>query len=839
MRNLTQRPQYAARDGMSLLNELWSAARPSAPGKFLYAGDQKLWVRGVTYGTFRPSADGALFPSPAVVRRDFAQIAAAGFNAVRTYTAPAPWLLDVAADYGLRVMVGLWWPQHVTFLDDRRRARAAEQTLRSAVRQYADHPALLALAIGNEIPAPIVRWHGASGIERHLHRLYDAAKDVDPGALVTYVNYPTTEYLDLPFLDFVCFNVYLESQERLASYLARLHNIAGDRPLLLGEVGLDSMRNGEEGQARGLETQLATSFKAGVAGAFVFAWTDEWHCGGVDIEDWEFGITRRDRSPKPALGSVRDALAELPRPKDAEWPMISAVVCSYNGSRTIRDTLEWLGRLEYPSYEVIVVNDGSTDATPEIAREFGVRVISTPNRGLSHARNVGLAAAAGEIVAYIDDDAYPDPHWFTYLAAAFMSSDHAGIGGPNIPPPGDGALAACVANAPGGPIHVLLSDEVAEHIPGCNMAFRKDRLQAIGGFDAQFRRAGDDVDVCWRLQEQGWTLGFSAPAMVWHHRRNSIRAYLRQQVGYGVAEAMLERKWPEKYNAAGHVSWSGRLYGKGLTRALAHRSRIYHGTWGSAPFQSIYRDTGPGIASVTLMPEWYLLVVALAGLSLLGMLWRPLLFAVPLLALTAGASIAQAVISGTRASFPERSRWRRIGLHALTALLHLLQPVARLRGRLSSALTPWRRHGPGGFTVPRVHTWSVWTEQWRSAEARLEGVETRLGQDGCLVSRGGDYDAWDLEVRAGGLSAVRVRLAIEEHGQGRQMVRFRAEPHYRPVVGVGMMVLSAGALLAGFDGVLTAAAALGSAGLLLALAAFRECGAAMATARETLDVETR
>jgi len=125
-----------------------------------------------------------------------------------------------------------------------------------------------------------------------------------------------------------------------------------------------------------------------------------------------------------------------------------------------------------------------------------------------------------------------------------------------------------VANAPGGPIHVLLSDNVAEHIPGCNMAFRKDRLQAIGGFDPQFRRAGDDVDVCWRLQAKGWTLGFSAPAMVWHHRRNSIRAYLRQQIGYGDAEAMLERKWPEKYNAAGHVSWSGRLYGKGLTRAL-------------------------------------------------------------------------------------------------------------------------------------------------------------------------------------------------------------------------------------------------------------------------------
>jgi O-antigen biosynthesis protein len=826
--------------GMSLLDELWSAARPSAPGKFLYAGDEKLWVRGVTYGTFRPSADGALFPAPAIVRRDFAQIAAAGFNAVRTYTAPSPWLLDVAADFGLRVMAGLWWPQHVTFLDDRRRARAIERTLRAAVRQYADHPALLALAVGNEIPAPIVRWHGAPAIERHLGRLYDAAKDVDPGALVTYVSYPSTEYLELPFLDFVCFNVYLESRERLAAYLARLHNIAGDRPLLMGEMGLDSLRHGEAGQAHGLGDQLASVFAGGGAGAFVFAWTDEWHCGGVDIEDWAFGLTRRDRSPKPALGAVRDTLAELPRPKDAEWPMISAIVCSYNGSRTIRDTLQWLGKLEYPSYEVIVVNDGSTDATADIARGFGVRVISTPNRGLSHARNVGLAAAVGEIVAYIDDDAYPDPHWLTYLAGAFLTTDHTGIGGPNIPPPGDGLVAACVANAPGGPIHVLLSDDVAEHIPGCNMAFRKDRLQAIGGFDPQFRRAGDDVDVCWRLQAKGWTLGFSAPAMVWHHRRSSIRTYLRQQVGYGDAEAMLERKWPEKYNAVGHVSWSGRLYGKGLTQALGSRARIYHGTWGSAPFQSVYRAPQPRIASLALMPEWYLCIVALAVLSLLGTLWQPLLAAVPLLAVAVGASLAQAFISGARVSFPgRRPRLQTVGLHALTALLHLLQPLARLRGRLRSALTPWRRHGPGRFAYPWLRTWSVWTESWQSPDARLQRLETLLKVDGCLVARGGDYDGWDLEVRAGGLGAVRVLLAIEEHGQGRQMVRLRAQPHYRPAVGVGLALLSAGSVLAGLDGVLTAAAALGAAGLLLALAVIRDCGAAMATVREAMDAETR
>jgi len=434
------------------------------------------------------------------------------------------------------------------------------------VRACAGHPAVLCYAIGNEMPAPIVRWHGRRRMERYLERLYRAAKAEDPDGLVTYVNYPSTEYLQLPFLDLVCFNVYLESQERLEAYLARLQNIAGDRPLIMSEIGLDSLRNGEEAQACLLDWQVRTAFAAGCAGAFAYAWTDEWHRGGEDVDDWDFGLTRRDRSPKPALAAIRTAFSEVPFPPDLPWPRISVVVCSYNGSRTIRDCLEGLQKLDYPSFEVIVVDDGSTDATAAIAGEYSFRLISTQQRGLSHARNTGLEAATGEIVAYLDDDAYPDPHWLTYLAATFMSTAHAGVGGPNIAPAGDGLIADCVANTPGSPVHVLLSDREAEHIPGCNMAFRKACLEAIGGFDPQFRVAGDDVDVCWQLRQRGWTLGFSPAAMVWHHHRGSIHAYWKQQYGYGKAEALLERKWPEKYNAAGQITWAGRVYGKGSSK---------------------------------------------------------------------------------------------------------------------------------------------------------------------------------------------------------------------------------------------------------------------------------
>src|SRR5437899_4319943 len=160
-------------------------------------------------------------------------------------------------------------------------------------------------------------------------------------------------------------------------------------------------------------------------------------------------------------------------------PSVSVVVCTFNGASTLRACLDGLGALDYPDYEVIVVNDGSTDATAAIAARYPVRLITTENRGLSSARNAGLRAATGEIVAYIDDDARPDRHWLQYLASTFMEGDYAAVGGPNFTPPDDAAVADCVANAPGGPIHVLLSDRHAEHIPGCNMAFRRSALHEL------------------------------------------------------------------------------------------------------------------------------------------------------------------------------------------------------------------------------------------------------------------------------------------------------------------------------------------------------------------------
>jgi GT2 family glycosyltransferase len=141
-----------------------------------------------------------------------------------------------------------------------------------------------------------------------------------------------------------------------------------------------------------------------------------------------------------------------------------------------------------------------------------------------------------------------------------LRSRFTGIGGHNLLPADDSPTAAAVMVSPGGPAHVMLNDRIAEHIPGCNMAFYRWALREIGGFNPIYRKAGDDVDICWRLQQRGYQIGFSSAGFVWHYRRNTIAAYLKQQTGYGEAESLLERRHPENFNRFGGSMWHGRIY---------------------------------------------------------------------------------------------------------------------------------------------------------------------------------------------------------------------------------------------------------------------------------------
>jgi O-antigen biosynthesis protein len=474
-----------------------------------------------------------------------------------------------------------------------------------------------------------------------------------------------------------------------------------------------------------------------------------------------------------------------------------------------------------------VVDDGSTDDSAEIAARHGCWLISTENRGLASARNTGMRAAGGEIVAYLDDDAHPDPHWLRYLVATIEDGGFAGAGGPNLPPGEDCPVARCVAEAPGGPIHVLLSDREAEHLPGCNMAFRRAALERLDGFDPQFHVAGDDVDICWRLLEAGQRLGYSPAAVVWHSRRPSVRAYLRQQRGYGAAEALLERKWPHRYGPAGRARWRGRLYGRGLVSGIG-RGRVYYGTWGSEPFQALYGAQHGPLAALGSFPEWHLVLVGLAAASIAAVWWAPLLAALPLLAAALIAWAAPGALCAARATFMHEQipRRRKLKMWALTTFLHLAQPLARLRGRMRTP--PWRPVKAPRAAIPWSRTAALWSEGWRAAEDRLAEVERAARADGAPVFCGSTWDRWDLHLRAGLLGGARLRMGLEEHGGGRQLVRTRITPHVPAAalgIGMSLVVVTVAAVLAH---AWAAAAVMGIVSAALGAAVLWECGVATA-----------
>ncbi|HKI68804.1 MAG TPA: glycosyltransferase, partial [Verrucomicrobiae bacterium] len=562
--------------------ETASRSRVRVDGKFFRLDGKKIYVKGLTYGPFAPNAQNEPFAFPEQTRADFVQIREADANLVRVYHTPPRWFLDLAQEYSLKVLIDIPWDKKSCFLDSARTRQEVREMVGRAVTACARHPAVFAFSVANEIPPDIVRWSGAKAITKFVDELILEARRIDPEGLYTCTNFPPTEFLHPREVDFVCFNVYLHYERPFKAYLAHLQMLAQSKPLLLGEFGMDSLREGELRKCETLTWQTEGAFRAGLAGTVVFSFTDDWFKEGQQIEDWQMGLTTRNRQPKKSFHVVGELFRKAPYFPSSSRPKVSVVVASYNSARTLKPCLESLTRLNYPDYEVILVDDGSTDSTAKVVAKFPQVncVRHEKNLGLSSARNTGIGAASGEIIAFTDADCRADEDWLYYLVGDLVKGEFAGLGGPNLLPPEDSPVATAVMVSPGGPAHVMLDDRVAEHIPGCNMAFFKSALREIGGFDPVFHRAGDDVDICWRLQQAGYRIGFTPAAFVWHYRRSTARAYLKQQHGYGEAEALLARKHPEYFTKFGGIIWHGHIYTSSKFGVLARKPVIYHGLFG-------------------------------------------------------------------------------------------------------------------------------------------------------------------------------------------------------------------------------------------------------------------
>ncbi len=752
--------------------------RVQVDGKFFRVGARKFHPKGVTYGPFKPGPGGSPFPDRERASRDFDLIGGMNANCLRVYFVPPDWFLDLAYSRGLRILIDYNWSKHTCFLDDRSTARQAREITRAVARQFAGHPGVFALTLANEIPNDVARWYGTRRVEGFLDELAEIVKTEDPHRLVTFANFPSTEFLNPDDVDFVSFNVYLHDGRAFRNYLTRLQNIANEKPLVLTEFGMDAMKEGAETQAEFLSGHVETAFRAGVAGTFLFAFTDDWFTGGHQIDNWFFGLTDRERSPRPSYRQVAEKFAIAPYFPLPQYPKVSVVVASYNGGSTLPACLDSLSHVNYPDCEVILVDDGSTDDTARIAAHYPrIRCIThSENRGLSAARNTGIRAAQGEIVAFTDSDCRVDEDWLLYLVGDLMKSSASAIGGHNFPPPDSDWVATCVAVAPGGPAHVMLDDVTAEHIPGCNMAFWKGDIEAIDGFDPVFRAAGDDVDVCWRLLQSGCQIGFSHAGFVWHYRRSTVQAYLNQQAGYGRAEAQLRHKHPEYFNSLGGMRWHGRIYGPARMADLFGRSVIYHGPFGSGLFQSMYTPEPVGLIPFLTSLEWH--VVVTFGMLLLTALWTALW---PLAALSLLASITVAVTAACRVRLlPRQSRWCS---RPLVALLYLLQPIVRgwprYSRRLITSPTPAlarsavRDIATGYQSMGTRRAVTYWTDKGVERMTFLEHLLALLERDRWPTRVDSGWDDYDVCIYMDRASRVRIKTVAENHGGTSRRLRVR------------------------------------------------------------------
>jgi glycosyltransferase involved in cell wall biosynthesis len=755
-----------------------SRIRPVA--KFLFEGDQKFFVKGVTYGPFKPDAHGHYLGKPDQVDVDLALMREGGLNLVRVYHAPPRWFLDRCASAGMRVLVTLPWAKHVEFLRDRKTRREIAEALRIAVSENAGHSALFGYLVGNEISSAMVRWLGVRRVTEFIERLIQIGRAIDPNALFSYATYPPTEYLLPQNVDFCCFNVYLHNQRDFEGYLLRLQNLTGERPLVLGEFGMDTIRHSQEEQAEMLGWHVDSVVKCGLAGTIFFTWTDEWFTGGQEISDWAFGIVTREREPKKSFYALKEKLGRensaLSHRRLPRAPFVSVIVCSYNGGRTLSACLDSLGKLNYPDYEIILVDDGSTDDTRDIAEQFPhVRYIYQENHGLSHARNTGAAAATGDVFAYTDSDCMADLDWLYYLIGTLLSGDYAGVGGPNMTPPAQNWIQACVAAAPGGPSHVLLTDTIAEHIPGCNMAFYRWAFENIGGFDPEYHKAGDDVDFCWRLQQAGCVIAFSPTAIVWHHRRFTLRAFLKQQDGYGEAESLLRFKHLIFFGPTGAAKWRGQIYGTPRFSWFINRPVIYHGIFGEGFFQSIYPTPQSEVATYLSSIEWFALTIFLFGLGF----FLPPLRIVPYLMF--GGTLCVALSYMVRTSI--EPKFDTVHARLLVMLLAFVQPLVRGWSRYFTWLhfkrTPRsviRAHEylpTGRSAIGRLGRRIFWSEEGRDRHYLLGAIFQLLEEEGWRYSTDTGWNEWDIQIYGNFWWSIALQTVTEYHGGGKCLTRVR------------------------------------------------------------------
>lgn len=229
-------------------------------------------------------------------------------------------------------------------------------------------------------------------------------------------------------------------------------------------------------------------------------------------------------------------------------PFVSIIIAFQKPGDYLRESLTAIKRLRYQNYEVILLPDEPMETAGE-----GITIISTGPVGPPLKRDIGVKAAEGEIIAFIDDDAYPREDWLENAVRNFSDDTVAAVGGPASTSPSDDfwqkAGGEVLASWMVGGVHLFrvlprLRREVDDY-PTCNLLVRKSTFADVGGFDSPYW-PGEDTVLCWKLTHQaGMKIIYDPGVQVFHHRRPLFRKHWKQIGNYGLHRGYFVKRFPK------------------------------------------------------------------------------------------------------------------------------------------------------------------------------------------------------------------------------------------------------------------------------------------------------
>lgn len=296
---------------------------------------------------------------------------------------------------------------------------------------------------------------------------------------------------------------------------------------------------------------------------------------------------------------------------------VSVVVPILDAAPTLPRCLAALVALGSAPDEILLVDNGSTDGSLDLVRAVlrerawpGAISLTEPRRGASAARNTGIRAAKGDVIAFTDSDCAPEPGWLAALTAPFADPRVGAVAGRVVPAAPDSTVelfsALYTLRLGERPARFERWTPWAGGFPTANLAVRRRLLEALGGFDESLRIYGEDYDLCARLYTRGAQIVYAPEARVRHHHRTSVRGMLRQAFGFGRSHA-----------------WLLRRHGHGLWLDLPRRSLAWEGAPLTAWIDVASADKKLA-ALLVLAALWRPagLLVALYGLWLVAAGWR-------------------------------------------------------------------------------------------------------------------------------------------------------------------------------------------------------------------------